>query len=130
MIETPGRILDRHLTEPLEQSNRTTSANGRVGPRNRICGAVYRGTPAAGVRLEELLTDVGLSQGETHVLALLADGAVHTVGELQHDLAPPVQLSGIPDRLESRGLIRRALNIPQPSLCLDVACEDVCVGLR
>jgi len=56
MIETPGRILDRHLTEPLEQSNLTTSANGR-------------------------------------------------------------------------GLIRRALNIPQPSLCLDVACEDVGVGL-
>src|SRR5947207_1554426 len=42
MIETPGGILDRHLTEPLEQSNRTTSANGRVGPRNRICRAVYR----------------------------------------------------------------------------------------
>ena len=81
------------------------------------------------MRLEELLTDVGLSQGETHVLALLADGAAHTVGELQHDLAPPSTLSGIPDRLESRGLIRRALNIPQPSLCLDVACEDVGVGL-
>jgi len=41
----------------------------------------------------------------------------------------PSTLSGIPDRLESRGLIRRALNIPQPSLCLDVACEDVGVGL-
>src|SRR5437870_2253047 len=25
MIETSGRILDRHLTVPLEQSNRTTS---------------------------------------------------------------------------------------------------------
>jgi hypothetical protein len=41
----------------------------------------------------------------------------------------PSTLSGIPDRLESRGLIRDALNIPQPSLCLDVACEDVGVGL-
>src|SRR5207245_11497036 len=40
MIETSGRILDRHLTVPLEQSNRTTSANGRVRPRNRIGGAV------------------------------------------------------------------------------------------
>ena len=81
------------------------------------------------MRLEELLTDVGLSQGETHVLALLADGAAHTVGELQHDLHHPSTLSGIPDRLESRGLIRRVLNIPQPSLCLDVACEDVGVSL-
>jgi hypothetical protein len=51
-------------------------------------------------------------------------------GELQHDLGHrPSILSGIFDRLESRGLIRRALNIPQPSLCLDVACEDVGVGL-
>jgi hypothetical protein len=30
--------------------------------------------------LGAVLTDVGLSQGETHVLALLADGAAHTVG--------------------------------------------------
>jgi DNA-binding MarR family transcriptional regulator len=61
--------------------------------------------------LEELLTDVGLSQGEAHVLALLADGAAHTVGELQHDLGHrPSTLSGILDRLGSRGLIRRALN--------------------
>ena len=64
-----------------------------------------------------------------HVLALLADGAAHTVGELQHDLAPPVHIERHPNRVESRGLIRRALNIPQPSLCLDVACEDVGVGL-
>jgi DNA-binding MarR family transcriptional regulator len=60
--------------------------------------------------MEELLTAVGLSQGETHVLALLADGAAHTVGELQHDLGHrPSALSGIPDRLESRGLIRLAM---------------------
>jgi hypothetical protein len=32
---------------------------------------LQRATHAAGVRLEQLLTDVGLSQGETHVLALL-----------------------------------------------------------
>ena len=92
----------------------------------------YIGTPAAGVRLEELLTDVGLLQGETHVLALRADGAehtaAHTVGELQHDLAAPVHIERHPDRVESRRLIRRVLNIPQPSLCVDVACEDVGVG--
>ncbi|HVS07898.1 MAG TPA: hypothetical protein VHK65_17255 [Candidatus Dormibacteraeota bacterium] len=46
---------------------------------------------------------MGRSQGEAHVLALLADGAAHTVGELQHDLGHrPSTLSGIPDRLESR----------------------------
>jgi DNA-binding MarR family transcriptional regulator len=72
---------------------------------------LQRATHAAGVRLEELLSAVGLSQGEAHVIALLADGAPHTVGELQRDLGHrPSTLSGILDRLEARGLIRRALN--------------------
>jgi MarR family transcriptional regulator, organic hydroperoxide resistance regulator len=45
------------------------------------------------------------------VLALLADGSAHTVGELQRGLGHrPSTLSGILDRLEARGLIRRALN--------------------
>ncbi len=72
---------------------------------------LQRATHAAGVRVEELLTGVGMSQGEAHVVALLADGAEHTVGELQRDLGHrPSTLSGILDRLESRGLIRRAVN--------------------
>jgi DNA-binding MarR family transcriptional regulator len=63
------------------------------------------------VRLEALLADVGVSQGEAHVLALLADGSAHTVGELQRGLGHrPSTLSGILDRLEARGLILRALN--------------------
>jgi MarR family transcriptional regulator, organic hydroperoxide resistance regulator len=72
---------------------------------------LQRATHAAGVRLEALLADVGVSQGEAHVLALLADGSAHTVGELQRGLGHrPSTLSGILDRLEARGLIRRALN--------------------
>ncbi len=72
---------------------------------------LQRATHAAGVRLEALLTDVGVSQGEAHVLALLADGSAHTVGELQRGLGHhPSTLSGILDRLEARGLIRRAIN--------------------
>jgi MarR family transcriptional regulator, organic hydroperoxide resistance regulator len=72
---------------------------------------LQRATHAAGVRAEELLAGVGLSQGEAHVVALLADGAGHTVGELQRDLGHrPSTLSGILDRLEARGLIRRAVN--------------------
>src|SRR5439155_22949137 len=75
-------------------------ASGRRRPNQSfhdvgLC-LLFPGTPAAGVRLEELLTDVGLSQGETHVLALLADGAAHTVGELQHHLAPPVHIERHP----------------------------------
>ena len=72
---------------------------------------LQRATHAAGVRLEELLADAGLSQGEAHVVALLADGAPHTVGEVQRGLGHrPSTLSGILDRLESRGLIQRSLN--------------------
>jgi DNA-binding MarR family transcriptional regulator len=73
--------------------------------------ALQRATHAAGVRLETLLADSGLSQGEAHVLALLADGGEHTVGDLQRGLAHrPSTLSGILDRLEQRKLVRRTLN--------------------
>jgi DNA-binding MarR family transcriptional regulator len=72
---------------------------------------LQRATHAAGVRVEVLLADAGVSQGEAHVLALLADGTAHTVGDLQRGLAHrPSTLSGILDRLEARKLIRRALN--------------------
>jgi DNA-binding MarR family transcriptional regulator len=72
---------------------------------------LQRATHAAGVRLEALLAESGVSQGEAHVLALLADGGEHTVGDLQRGLAHrPSTLSGILDRLEARKLVRRALN--------------------
>lgn len=72
---------------------------------------LQRATHRAGVRLEALLGGAGVSQGEGHVLALLADGGKHTVGELQRGLGHhPSTLSGILDRLETRGLVRRALN--------------------
>lgn len=61
--------------------------------------------------LDVLLSATGVSQGEAHVLALLADGGEHTVGELQRGLGHrPSTLSGILDRLEARDLVRRALN--------------------
>jgi DNA-binding MarR family transcriptional regulator len=89
---------------------RSTSARRPVAAPIVII-ELQRATHAAGVQLEELLSDVALSQGEAHVIALLADGTQHTVGELQRDLGHrPSTLSGILDRLESRGLIRRDLN--------------------
>lgn|GEM_PF-574106 len=73
--------------------------------------ALQRATHAAGVRMESLLAEAGVSQGEAHVLALLADGGEHAVGELQRGLGHrPSTLSGILDRLETRGLVSRALN--------------------
>jgi DNA-binding MarR family transcriptional regulator len=80
-------------------------------PTPLVVVELQRATHTAGVRLEALLADLGVSQGEGHVLALLADGGTHTVGELQRGLGHrPSTLSGILDRLESRGLVRRALN--------------------
>jgi MarR family transcriptional regulator, organic hydroperoxide resistance regulator len=72
---------------------------------------LQRATHVAGVSLEARLSDLGVSQGEAHVLALLADGREHAVGELQRGLGHrPSTLSGILDRLEARALIRRVLN--------------------
>ncbi len=72
---------------------------------------LQRATHAVGLSLEALLADVGLSQGEAHVLALLGDGTPRSVGELQRGLNHrPSTLTGILDRLEDRGLIRRTLN--------------------
>ena len=84
--------------------------DGRT-PTGLLIVELQRATHAAGVKLEALLTDIDVSQGEAHVLALLADGSSHTVGELQRGLGHrPSTLSGILDRLEARGLIDRALN--------------------
>ncbi len=93
--------------EPRPQRTRKTVPS----PATLLVIELQRATHVAGVRLEALLSELGISQGEAHVLALLVDGAAHTVGELQRGLAHrPSTLSGILDRLESRKLIRRALN--------------------
>jgi DNA-binding MarR family transcriptional regulator len=72
---------------------------------------LQRATHAVGLHVEAALADLGVSQGEAHVLALLAGGAPRTVGELQRGLHHRAStLSGILDRLEGRGLVGRSLN--------------------
>lgn len=72
---------------------------------------LQRATHAVGLRVEAELADLQISQGEAHVLAALAGGGAHTVGELQRSLGHrPSTLSGILDRLEGRGLLERSLN--------------------
>lgn len=94
-------------TTPSRKGRRTAA----VDSEPLLVVTLQRATHAAGVKLEALLGDTGVSQGEAHVLALLAGGADHTVGELQRGLAHrPSTLSGLLDRLEGRGLIRRRLN--------------------
>src|ERR1700690_1979508 len=92
---------------PRQRSARPTAQ----APPPLLVIELQRATHVAGLRLEALLSELGVSQGEAHVLALLADGAAPTVGDLQRGLAHrPPTLSGILPRLEARKLIRRALN--------------------
>jgi MarR family transcriptional regulator, organic hydroperoxide resistance regulator len=87
----------------------------KATPRDRhvfpIVLDLQRATHAVGLRIEAELEDIGVSQGEAHVLALLAGGNPLTVGELQRGLHHrPSTLSGILDRLEKRGYLTRRLN--------------------
>jgi MarR family transcriptional regulator, organic hydroperoxide resistance regulator len=80
-------------------------------PADGLVLDLQRATHAVGVSLESKLRELGLSQGEAHVLALLGGGTSHSVGELQRGLGHrPSTLSGILDRLEARGLLERSLN--------------------
>ena len=95
------------MAVPPKQTRVQRSVTGS----NPIVLDLQRATHAVGVGLEARLADVGVSQGEAHVLALLGDGAAHTVGELQRGVRHrPSTLSGILDRLEGRGWITRRLN--------------------
>jgi MarR family transcriptional regulator, organic hydroperoxide resistance regulator len=80
-------------------------------PRRSLVIELQRATHAVGVRLEAELASAGISQGEAHVLSLLADRKRHPVGELQrHLLHRPSTLTGLLDRLELRGWITRTVN--------------------
>ena len=61
--------------------------------------------------LDESLADVGLSSGDVNALACFLDGDPHPVRELVHATGQrPSTLTGVLDRLESRGLIDRRAN--------------------
>jgi DNA-binding MarR family transcriptional regulator len=94
-----------------ELPRRSRAGRNVQDPSPLLVIELQRATHAAGVRLETLLSESGVSQGEAHVLALLSDGGEHSVGDLQRGLAHrPSTLSGILDRLEARNLVRRSLN--------------------
>src|SRR5207237_5243167 len=69
--------------------------NCRLISKQRVPGRVL---PSSSYRVKtwSRLRSVARSSGSTPMLALLADGAAHTVGELQHDLAPPVHIERHP----------------------------------
>jgi DNA-binding MarR family transcriptional regulator len=72
---------------------------------------VQRATHVIGLHLEAALSDLGLSQGEIHVLSLLGHAGTVSVTELQRGVRHrPSTLTGILDRLEARGLAQRQIN--------------------
>jgi len=73
----------------------------------RLVPLIHRATHRIGLYLADLRDD-GLSQGEGHILALLATSAPATIAELHRGLAHKRStLTSILDRLAARGFITR-----------------------
>jgi DNA-binding MarR family transcriptional regulator len=73
----------------------------------RLVPSIHRATHRIGLYLADLRED-GLSQGEAHILALLATSAPATIADLHRGLAHKRStLTSILDRLTDRGLITR-----------------------
>src|SRR4051812_32037566 len=73
----------------------------------RLVPSIHRATHRIGLYLANLRDD-GLSQGEAHILSLLATSPSATIAELHRGLAHKRStLTSILDRLADRGLITR-----------------------
>ena len=73
----------------------------------RLVPPIHRATHRIGLYLADLRDD-GLSQGEAHILALLATSAPATIADLHRGLAHKRStLTSILDRLADRGFITR-----------------------
>ncbi len=73
----------------------------------RLVPPIHRATHRIGLYLADLRDD-GLSQGEAHILALLATAAPATIADLHRGLAHKRStLTSILDRLAERGFITR-----------------------
>jgi DNA-binding MarR family transcriptional regulator len=75
----------------------------------RLVPPIHRATHRIGLYLANLRDD-GLSQGEGHILALLATSAPATIAELHRGLAHKRStLTSILDRLTARGFVTRGV---------------------
>src|SRR6185369_16859964 len=75
----------------------------------RLVPAIHRATHRIGLFLADLRDD-SLSQGESHILALLATSGPSTIAELHRGLAHKRStLTSILDRLAARGFVTRAV---------------------
>lgn len=88
----------------------TAPDEGRT-PSLPLVTAIQRATHVLGLQLEAALADLSLSQGEIHVLSLLAQADTMSVTDLQRGVRHrPSTLTGILDRLTAKKLVRRRIN--------------------
>lgn len=72
---------------------------------------LHRATHRVGLHLQAARPALGLSQGEAHLLAELHEAGPSSVGALHRAFAHRRStLTGILDRLEARGLVRRRVS--------------------
>jgi MarR family transcriptional regulator, 2-MHQ and catechol-resistance regulon repressor len=76
-----------------------------------MLATIERGAHLIGTYLEQAVDELGVTQAEAHVLALLARRGPTSIGTLHGELARRRStLTNILDRLETRGLVRREIN--------------------
>ena len=75
-----------------------------------VVTSVQRATHLIGGYLESSLADLGVGQGEAHVLCVLAAGPAPVAALVDAVGVKRSTLTNILDRLEARGLARREIN--------------------
>ena len=76
-----------------------------------VASGAERAAHLVGAFLDPVIGELGITQGEAHVLARLAVDGKATIGALHEGFGPKRStLTNIVDRLEGRGFVRRQIN--------------------
>jgi|SRR5579862_4127211 len=76
-----------------------------------VATSAERAAHLVGAFLDPVIGQLGITQGEAHVLARLAGDGKATIGALHEGFGPKRStLTNIVDRLEGRGFVRRQIN--------------------
>jgi DNA-binding MarR family transcriptional regulator len=93
------------------RSQQTPTTGGNQTPDLQLVTDIQRATHVLGLHLESALADLALSQGEIHVLSLLASSGTASVTDLQKGVRHrPSTLTGILDRLAAKKMVQRRIN--------------------
>jgi DNA-binding MarR family transcriptional regulator len=77
-----------------------------------ILVSLERGAHLIGAYLDPIVSKLGITQGEAHVLAQLATRGPTAIGELHREFGHKRStLTNVVDRLERRKLVRREINV-------------------